>query len=261
MAVNVAVCGEAGIGKSYAAFTVCQELDPTFSVDQIVFTYKDFLRQVQKLPMGKPIMFDEPSYAMGKREWYKQLNQALVRTIESFRFKVHPLFIPIINMTLLDKTVRDHLIQYVLLVLKRGHGFVYRLHPSQWEEKVFHPYLCSMKWPILGKCQRASCLGCRQVKKCPEFRAKYERKKATIQEARYEQAEMDARHIETRNMTDEQLAKIIWPYKDRILTDQGKINAKAIRIIFLTELKMKVGHNRSYTIKELLKLMYKDELI
>lgn len=259
MAVNVAIVGEAGVGKSYLAWTLCMELDPAFSVDQIVFTYSEYMRLIRTLKMGKPIMFDEPSYAMGKRDWYKQINKVLVQTIESQRFKVHPLFIPIINMTLLDKTIRDHLIQYVVLVLRRGFAFVYRLHPSQWEEKIYHPHLCTLKMPLIGICKRESCLGCRKLKSCLEFRAQYERKKATIQDKRYEQAEAEASFMETREMTDRQLANLIYSFKDKIVNDRGQLSAKLIRVIFLHELGVKVGHNRAYTVKELLKLIHPNE--
>jgi len=214
---------------------------------------------LRKLPMGKPIMFDEPSYAMGKRDWYKQINKVLVQTIESQRFKVHPLIIPIINLTLLDKTVRDHLIQFVVFTVRRGYGFVYRLHPSQWEEKIYHPKLYTFKWPLIGKCKKDSCLGCKKLKRCDELRARYERKKAKIQNKRYEQAEVEAAYMETRDMTDKQLATMIYALKDKLLNDKGELSAKKLRIVFLHNLDIKIGHNRSYTIKELLKLMHTNE--
>ena len=35
------------------------------------------------MKMGKCIVFDEPSYALGKRDWYKEIQKVLVHTIES----------------------------------------------------------------------------------------------------------------------------------------------------------------------------------
>lgn len=127
MATNVVFTGEPGIGKSYMAITAARLLEgktadgkDRFTVDQVVFTYSEFMELVLRLKSGKIIVFDEPSYAIGKREWYKELNQALTKTIESFRFKVHPLFIPVVNKSLLDKTVREYLIQYQVNVYARG---------------------------------------------------------------------------------------------------------------------------------------------
>jgi len=115
-ATNVSVCGEGGIGKTYTANDICRGLNPKFGIDQVVFRYREFLVAIIYTKMGVPIVFDEPSYAMGKREWFKELNQALVKTIESFRFKVHPLFIPVINNSLIDKTIRSYLLQFSIPV-------------------------------------------------------------------------------------------------------------------------------------------------
>lgn len=259
LAVNVAVVGEAGISKSYIAWTLCLLLRPTFTVNQIVYTYAEYMKQLLKLPIGHPMMFDEPSYAMGKRDWYRQLNKVLVQTIESQRFKVHPLFIPIINMNLLDKTIRDHLIQFVVHAIARGRANVYRLYASQWEEKTYHPYLCSLHYPIIGKCQKDSCIGCRQLEKCNEFRAQYERKKETIQDERYEQAATEANVMESRAMTDDQLEKLAYKHKAEIVNENGKIDPKKIRLILWEKEHIKIGHSKSYNIKTALLFHYAEE--
>jgi DNA polymerase III delta prime subunit len=107
MATNVVFTGEPGIGKSYMAIAVARMLEglpaegkDRFPVDQVVFTFSEFMDLVLRLKSGKINVFDEPSYAIEKREWYRELNQALTKTIESFRFKVHPLFIPVVNKSL-----------------------------------------------------------------------------------------------------------------------------------------------------------------
>lgn len=258
MAVNVAVVGEAGVGKSYMAYTLCLEIDRKFTVDQIVYKYSEYMRLLQKLRMGGAIMFDEPSYAMGKRDWYKQLNKVLVQTIESQRFKVHPLFIPIINMTLLDKTIRDHLIQFVVHVLRRGFAFVYRIHPSQWEDKIYHPYICKLRYPLVGTCKRESCLGCRKLKSCREFRAVYERKKAIVQDERYQQAEEDAGKIEAKEFTIQQLGEIAYALRSQFIDDEGKINVKTMRYVLRKKLNLFISVGKGYDVKEWLVNEYKD---
>ncbi|MFX0208185.1 MAG: hypothetical protein ACFFDT_19530 [Candidatus Hodarchaeota archaeon] len=113
----ICVVGEAGIGKSMMGIQIARNIDKRFGIDQIVFTHSEYCKELQRSYNGKsifglPIVFDEPSYAMGKREWYKEINQALVKTIESQRFLVRPLIIPIININLLDKTLRDYPVQF-----------------------------------------------------------------------------------------------------------------------------------------------------
>ena len=147
--VNCTVTGEAGVSKSYTASDVCRVLSPKhFSVDDIVFTYSEFLRAVITALMGVPIEFDEPSYAMSKKDWYKDLVKALVKTIESFRFKGKPLFIPIINKALLEKDIRTYLLQYHVVMHDRGKGTVYRLYPSQFKDKVYSYEFCKLRYGL-----------------------------------------------------------------------------------------------------------------
>jgi ABC-type dipeptide/oligopeptide/nickel transport system ATPase component len=92
----VVVVGEAGTGKSYLAMQLARNINKRFNVDQIIFTYSEYCEELANTRhVGIPIVFDEPSYAMGKREWYKEINQALVKTIESQRFMVRPLIFSI----------------------------------------------------------------------------------------------------------------------------------------------------------------------
>lgn len=275
LALNIAVVGEPGTGKSYCGWTIGKILDSKFTIDQVVYTYPEYMSLLRRLSLGRPIVFDEPNYAMDKRDWYKQINKVLVQTMVSQRFLVHPVIIPVINMTLLDKTIRDHLLQYIIHVIKRTPpkldeqdnlvtrgsliANVYRLYASQWEEKTYHPFICQLRYPLLGKCPKDSCLGCRQLKTCPEFRAQYERKKAAIQDIRYEQAEGDASHFESQSYTDAQLAKMIYEYKSELVNDKGKLDQRLLRIVFQRKLNIAVGHNKAYTIVSMLKYDHPNE--
>ena len=259
-ATNVIVTGEGGVGKTYIAMQICKMLNPRFTVDQVVFNYADFMRAVIYTPMGVPIVFDEPSYAMGKREWFKQLNQALVKTIESFRFKVHPLFIPVINKALLDKTIRSYLLQYQVYVRDRGRAIVYRMNPSQHQDKVYINSLTELDYGMQDNnlCSMPTCLGCEYVSpkdpamRCQIFRAQYERKKANTQEDRYEQALDEAETKEIENLTINQLETIAMTYLDDILNDDGTISQPKLKVVLFRKEGIKIGHNKSYDLKALM---------
>jgi len=251
------VTGEAGEGKSYMACDIVRTLmgfkkngEERFSLDQVVFTYQDFMKLVLSLPMGAPIVFDEPSYAMGKREWYKQLNKALVSTVESMRFKIHPLYIPIINKSLLDKTIRSHLIQFQVLVHGRGKATVYRIRSSQFIDKVYHSYFCDLEYNMLDLdlCSRDSCLDCKKLFECNIFRARYERKKATIQESRYSQALAQAQKIETKELTLEQLEKLCVTIPE-LYVKNGKINVQLLRIALQDTYQLTIPHTKAYDLR------------
>jgi len=257
-ATNTVVSGEGGIGKTYNAIDICRGLDKRFTIDQVVFNLKQFLDAVLNTPMGVPIVFDEPSYAMSKREWYKELNQALVKTMESFRYKVHPLFIPVINKSLLDKTVRNYLLQFQVVVRDRGKAIVYRLSPSPFQDKTYQYFFCSLKYPLFDRhlCNKDSCLGCRSLtnkkKPCPLFRAQYERKKDEIQGDRYEESLEEAKSKESGKYTNSKIAGIVIPHIENFLNKRGGINIHKLRAVLEEDCNIRIGQTRTYDIKAII---------
>jgi len=270
LASNICLTGEPGIGKSYEAIDICRvfegvykntkgELTDRFKVKQVVFTHSDYMGLILNLALGKPITFDEPSYAMGKRDWFKDIQKVLVHTLESQRFLVHPLFIPIINMSLLDKTIRAYLIQFQIHVVGRGHAYVYRLKPSQINEKVYRIFLCELFYHLFDSdlCSKDSCLGCKKLGDnenprpgdCQIFRAKYERKKKETQFFRYEQAKDQALQKESQDLTEKQIEEILMPEIEQLLNERsGKVDVSKMRV-FLRESGIFISTWKAYQIK------------
>lgn len=270
-ATNIAVVGEAGSGKSYMGMQIALTLDKNFckknrnpddpddQADQIVFTYKTYIEEIQNGKMGTPIEFDEPSYAMGKREWYKQLNQALVKTLESQRFLVRPLIIPIININLLDKTVRNYLIQFQVHVLGRGKARVYRMRPSQATDKVYRYLFCTLEYPIINpECPKDTCLGCRDRPTCNKLRARYERKKAATQLGRYDEGLELANRLETRQTSLDEIAKRILGFKDRFYID-NRIDNTRLKVSIQRDLGMKLSLGKVREVKVFLMTLFPDD--
>jgi len=209
--------------------------------------------------MGVPIVFDEPSYAMGKREWYEQLNKALVKTVESVRFLVRPLIIPIINMNLLDKTIRNYLIQFQVHVTKRGRAMVYRIYPSQAKDKVYRYLFSVLHYPILNSgCPKATCLGCREAVNCDKFRAKYERKKEYVQLGRYDEGLELAAKLEARELTIPMIVERVYPLREKYLK-KGKIDVKLLKHTLYNQLGVRVSHTKAYDLRTWLLETYPDD--
>ncbi len=264
MAVNCVVTGEGGVSKSYTTADICRTLSPKhFDVDDIVFRYPEFLRSVITSKRGTPIEFDEPSYAMSKKDWYKDIVKALVKTIESFRFKGKPLFIPIINKALLEKDIRTYLLQYQIAMKDRGRGTAYHLFASQFKEgKVYSYEICKLRYGLFDNnlCSKPSCLICRKLnpddkeKRCPIFRARYERKKILTQEDRYKLALEDSERQEhSRLSLDEIQAKAI-DYFDKFYNpDKNIIDIDMLEIVLRRESKIYVGQNKRYRLAKQIK--------
>jgi hypothetical protein len=266
LACNTIITGEPGIGKSYEASALARVNEglvkathqDRFSVDQIVFRFHEYMDLILKLKMGKGIMFDEPSYAMGKRDWFKEVNKVLVQTIESQRFLVHPLWIPIINQALLDKTIRAYLIQFRVNVVGRGHAIAYRIHASQTNDKIYQYQICELIYRQMDRaeCSRGTCLGCKRmsdpVNPCMIFRAQYERKKASIQHERYEAAREGAIQKETKELTEDQIVQLCIPLIPTLLNKRGRIDVTELRIQLREKCHLSITPYKAYNLKGLL---------
>ncbi len=256
---NMCFTGEGGVGKSYLCMDIFRTLSKNFDVEDIVFTYPEFLRAVITTKRGTPIEFDEPSYAMSKKDWFKEVTKALVKTIESFRFKGKPLGIPIINKALLEKDIRAYLLQFQIFCKNRGDAIVYRLYPSQWDTKVFSYQICRIKYGMFdyNLCKRDSCLDCKKLdptdkqKRCMIFRARYERRKATTQDERYAEALDEAEEKEASKMSlDEIEAKVLDYFDIYYNVDKNDIDVDLLAMAVKRKLGVRLGHNKTYRLKK-----------
>ena len=273
---NVAITGEAGIGKSYDGLDmarICEGLDrkgrDRFKISQVVFQQSEYLSLLPTLRMGKSIVFDEPSYALGKRDWYKELQKVLVHTMESQRFLVHPLFIPIINLALLDKTIRSYLISHVVHVTGRGHALVYRIKPSQRTEKVYWYQRGELYYRMFDSelCPKDSCLGCKKIgdpddphpKDCQVFRAQYERKKRSIQIERYLQGKEQALQKESQDLSETQLEQLLIPNVKELISERtGMLSVGKMRVYLRDKHNVILSSWRTRQIKENIEASNKD---
>lgn len=262
-ACNIVGTGEGGIGKTYLLSDLCRGLSKYYDVDNIVFTYPLFLRNVLTTKRGTPTVFDEPSYAMSKKDWYKEVTKALVKTIESFRFKGKPLFIPIINKRLLEKDIRSYLLQFHIHVTDRGKGRVYRLYPDQERDKTYRYELCKLHFDLFDNnlCDKKTCLTCNKLdprdisKRCMVFRARYERKKIATQDKRYKDSLYEANIKDTSRMSIDEIELIAIDYFDKFYEkDKDKININLLKIVLKREHDPPIilGHNKLYELRDLI---------
>lgn len=265
--VIVTIVGKAGEGKSYLGLQLCRALDrhfgslnskynkfdPIFKLPQVVFSYRQYMEILLALGSGRPIMFDEPSYSLSKRDWYNQVNKALVKVIESQRFLCKPLIIPIINNALLDKTLRSYLIGYMVSMLGRGRAIVYEVDASTRMEKVYHKTLCILKYDLLegNKCKRASCLSCRKLEGCMLIRARYEKKKASVQLPRYKQDLQKARKQETQEKSIQEITELARRIEHKFdISQKGFIDIESIQYWLEKEYNIILSHRRATQVRK-----------
>jgi len=183
--IRIAIVGEAGISKTYTAIEIARTIDKKFTVDQVVLSAKGYMKLTRTLNPGQCIVLDEPTFHLAARTWFKEWQRIIVQTIESTRFQNNPLLIPVVNLNLVDKTVRDYYVNYVVNMFHRGFGRVYRTKHSQWEDKqmkrtAFNIYIYT-PGVELSRCGRITCLQCVALPTCDKYIwPQYERKRAVV---------------------------------------------------------------------------------
>lgn len=264
LAVNIMVSGEAGIGKSMMGIQIAQCLKSIFDVEkQVVYTYSKYIEAVMELRRGLPILFDEPTRALGHRTWYNEAQQVLVKTMESQRFMGHPVILPIINPVLIDKTVRNYLVQYIVHVYSRGKAIVYRLKPSQREDKTYWNRVCKLEYPLLSSdlCKRDSCLGCGKLNECNILRGQYERKKRRVVMDWYKEDKAQSIERESKEITIETIVDEANLLRNKFVDSNNRIDVQKLRVVMRMDKSIILSLNKAYEVKANLIHKYPDEYV
>lgn len=105
---NCALTGPTGSGKSYAALSWAEELDPAFTADRIVFTPSEFMHLLGegKLKPGSVVLFDEIGVAMNSKQHMTAVNRALSFCFQTYRHRNLIVFMTTPHLAFLDSTVR-----------------------------------------------------------------------------------------------------------------------------------------------------------
>ena len=87
--------GQAGMGKTWAAVHLAEQLDPTFNIDRVCVTYKEFLTQLDEMAKlwtagediaGRVVIFDEFQKGASARKFMSMINQAVNDVLFTFRY-------------------------------------------------------------------------------------------------------------------------------------------------------------------------------
>ena len=218
----ILVCGEPGIGKSYLLLKLFSAIDPTFNVDRVCWDYPQFHKTIQRLRRGHCVMLDESAWAVHMRDWYQQVNRAIVKLLQTWRFMMIPLGISTINANLLDKTVRRYLLTFKLVVTDRGYAKIYRIQASQFQDEIYHHGLGELYAGLPDK----------------ELVDAYEAKKAKYQKEQYR---LDALKITKKQQMEKPIEELIMEglqHLTEVTNEKGKIKKfRLMRLLHISEWK------------------------
>ena len=95
------ISGETGSGKSWTCLSMAEKLDPSFSLERIVFTPGQFFKLINggTLKKGYVIVWEEVGVNLSNRDWQSSVNKAINQVIQTFR---HRNFILLMNAPYMD---------------------------------------------------------------------------------------------------------------------------------------------------------------
>jgi len=98
------IVGGTGSGKSYAALRLAEQIDPNFSIDQVVFSAEEFLKLLSsgKLTRGNVVIWDEAGVGIPRREWYSISNKLINYILQTFRYENLAVIFTVPTMAFID---------------------------------------------------------------------------------------------------------------------------------------------------------------
>jgi len=100
--------GKTRSGKSFSALRLCYEIDPNFTVDNVVFSTKEFMELLDsgKLKRGSMILWDEAGVGISSREWYSLLNKSLNYVLQTWGHQNIGLILTVPDFSMVDSQTR-----------------------------------------------------------------------------------------------------------------------------------------------------------
>ena len=256
--IVITITGPPGSGKTYFGIRLAQKLDSKFHINdvpappqneddsQLAFG-REHLAYLTgpKSPLKRDqvIVLDESHFGVGARSWQNADQQEVTNYLASIRSKGLVLIMVVLHTDMVDKLLRDFVINYEFSMVKRGEALVYRRFYPPHSHKVWSNRLGPLELllPDEGLCNWGSCLRCDYVKKvCKTIRAIYERRKAEFLASRSALKEEEYQG-ETRTPLPQVLIELE-AYRDDIPTRGKGISRRVNQSRLKAFIRSKLGH-------------------
>jgi len=112
--------GQEGEGKTTLAVNQCAWVSPSFNMDDVCFTFEDFLRRLKVSNPGDSILVDEGANLLFSRDAMQRDNRGAIKIVTQVRYKCIHICIAIPNFHIIDTYVREHRTKLLVHILTRG---------------------------------------------------------------------------------------------------------------------------------------------
>lgn len=109
------------LGKSTLAIQTCLEIDPTFDLNRICFSPKQYLNAVENAKKGQAILYDEAGTGLFSRQAMDAVNIVINKVLMTVGAKniFHCMVLP--NFFALDRNVAQYRVTSLAHIYRRGH--------------------------------------------------------------------------------------------------------------------------------------------
>jgi len=273
--VVITITGPPGSGKTYFGARFGQKLDKKFHVNdvpapppnkddsQIAFGRKHLTYLTganSPLKRDQVILMDESHFGIGARSWQKADQQELTNYLAAIRSKGYVLIIVTLHTEMIDKLIRNFVVNYEFSLLKRGEAVIYRRFFPKFSKEVFSKRLGRMELllPDEDLCNYGSCLRCKSLNRgCMSIRAIYERRKAEF--LSQQSADKEAQTLEGQISFEAKVMKYIYSIAESApWTTHGNIKHSWIQHIVKNEFDIHLGLHKARSISTKILLEYPD---
>lgn len=136
--------GLPNIGKSYWCMSLMEDFHlqwqlPRLEHEGVVFNSQQFWNRMSTTGEWEWTTWDEPNKGLSHRDWYLDMNKAVVTYIQTFRFRHKPLLLALPHLRLLDKSARAVMIGEAMMK-RHGLARIHQLEPDYFGTREFFKY-------------------------------------------------------------------------------------------------------------------------
>lgn len=207
--LTMAIIGETGTSKSYFGLKNLETFDPKPSIENVVFTAKDFAVRAKTADPGTWILFDEPGLGLSHRTWWSEWNRVTTQIVQSSRYLGINFLFSLPQIQFLDIDAR-RICHALAITRARGFAVIYRVQHNYFTRSpdIYTPRIGSVQFGLPSK----------------DFYLAYEKKRAAFHDRFFEKYYKD----ESPEQEEEKLVDIVKKNVTAYLDRHGKISAKKI---------------------------------